>query len=140
MNILQRGSNLQGKILFIYIFNIFCCRDRSKTPSKTVKTTAVYPTLESAIQHRWSEFTKRQTKEINPALFFVILGVQKEELSWFPLTQLQFPALWQFQSLHDTLPNNLDHLAELETITNQLISAAEVNKQILTSVPHDLIE
>jgi ubiquitin-like 1-activating enzyme E1 A len=66
--------------------------------------------------------------------------MQREGLFWFPLTQLQFPALWQFQSLHDSLPNGLDHLAELEAITNQLISAAEVNKQILTSVPHDLIE
>jgi len=77
MNTFQRGSNLQESI---YLLTFSIHRDRSKTPSKTVKTTAVYPPLESAIQHRWSGFTRRQTKEINPALFFVILGVQKRRI------------------------------------------------------------
>jgi hypothetical protein len=49
-------------------------RSAPKDQPKTVKTIATYTPLASAIQHRWSSLTKRQTKEINPALFFAVLG------------------------------------------------------------------
>ena len=50
--------------------------DRSavKDHPKNVKATAVYTPLTSAISYRWNNFTKRQTKEVNPALYFAILG------------------------------------------------------------------
>jgi ubiquitin-like 1-activating enzyme E1 A len=50
--------------------------DRSavKDPPKNVKATAVYTPLTSAISYRWNNFTKRQTKEVNPVLYFAILG------------------------------------------------------------------
>lgn len=51
--------------------------DRSKNPPKTVKLSATYSPLEAAIQYSWSGFTKRQTKEVNPGLFFIILGEDK---------------------------------------------------------------
>jgi ubiquitin-like 1-activating enzyme E1 A len=45
-----------------------------KDHSKNVKATAVYTPLTSAISYRWNNFTKRQTKDVNPALYFSILG------------------------------------------------------------------
>ena len=51
-----------------------------------------------------------------------------------------FSALWQFQSVHGALPSNAVHLSELETIANQLIVIADVNKQSLTAAPRDLLE
>lgn len=49
-------------------------------------------------------------------------------------------ALWQFQSLHGGLPNDFDNADQLESIANQYISEADVNKQILTKAPRELIE
>jgi len=50
-------------------------------------------------------------------------------------------AIWQYQSLHGgTLPDNESTACELETIANSLILTADVNKQVLTSAPQDLIE
>ena len=50
-------------------------------------------------------------------------------------------ALWEFDSRHGgTLPHGIDHAVELESIANALVAAAEINTQVLTSVPRDLIE
>lgn len=50
-------------------------------------------------------------------------------------------ALWQYQSLHnDQLPNALESATELENIANGLIASADVNKQVLTHIPRDLME
>lgn len=50
-------------------------------------------------------------------------------------------AIWQYQSLHGgTLPDSRSAARELETIANSLISTADVNKQVLTTAPQDLIE
>jgi ubiquitin-like 1-activating enzyme E1 A len=54
------------------LFNSDC--SALKDHPKNVKATAVYTPLTSAISYRWNNFTKRQTKEINPALYFAILG------------------------------------------------------------------
>lgn len=98
-------------------------RSASKDKPQNVKKTAVYTTLQTALHHQWSGMTKRQTKEVHPAVLFSIL------------------AIWQYQSLHDgTLPDSGSAVRELETITNSLISAADVNKQVLTKAPQDLIE
>jgi len=98
--------------------------DRSalKEHPKSVKATAVYTPLTSAISYRWNNFTKRQTKEVNPALYFAVL------------------AIWKFQSLHGALPEDASHTDELETISNTLISEADVNKQVLTKEPRQFIE
>ena len=49
--------------------------DRSAVNNpKNVKATAVYTPLTSAISYRWNNLTKRQTKEVNPVLYFAILG------------------------------------------------------------------
>lgn len=49
-------------------------------------------------------------------------------------------AIWKFQSLHGALPDNISHTDELETISNTLISEADVNKQVLTTEPRQLLE
>lgn len=43
--------------------------------AKSVKMTATYPTLADAIEnHTWAGMTRRQTKELNPAIPFTVLG------------------------------------------------------------------
>ncbi|KAF8158301.1 hypothetical protein B0H34DRAFT_708224 [Crassisporium funariophilum] len=115
---------LVGYIFCDLVNHNYLASDRSavKDQPKNVKTSAVYTPLLSAISHKWTNLTKRQTKEINPALFFAILS------------------LWQFQSLHGVLPDDFSHSDELETISNSLISSADVNKQVLTKEPRGLIE
>ena len=51
-------------------------RDRSaqKDATKNVKLTASYVPLRAALQHRWTSMTRRQTKELNPAVPFSVLG------------------------------------------------------------------
>jgi ubiquitin-like 1-activating enzyme E1 A len=101
----------------------------------------VYTTLQVALRHRWSGLTRRQTKEVNPAALFSILGTCNQQhhiiSSYSELPQ----AIWQYQSLHGgTLPDNESAASELENIANSLISTADVNKQVLTKAPQDLIE
>ena len=44
-------------------------------PSKSVRLTASYAPLEKALRdHRWAGLTRKQTKELNPAAVFSILG------------------------------------------------------------------
>jgi len=82
--------------------------------------------------------SKRRTKEVNPALFFAILGtvscLYSDALIFFIIV-----ALWQFNSSHQELPTDPVSVAEVHSIANSLISAADVNKQALTEVPIDLI-
>jgi len=90
---------------------------------KSVKSTVSYPPLQTALLHRWSGLTKRQTKEVNPAIIFSILAV------------------WEYQSLHDgNLPEDIQHAAELGVIANNLLANADVNKLAITTMPQDLIE
>ncbi|KAJ3513575.1 hypothetical protein NLJ89_g2874 [Agrocybe chaxingu] len=115
---------LVGYIFCDLLSHEYLAPDRSapKDQPTTVKATADYPPLSLAIISRWSTLTKRQTKEVNPALFFVIM------------------AIWQFESKHSRLPNDVSDTNELETISNSLISEADVNKQVLTAVPRDFVE
>ncbi|KAG9227490.1 hypothetical protein CCMSSC00406_0000864 [Pleurotus cornucopiae] len=116
--------------LFGYIFcdllnHEYIAPDRSVTKDgpKNVRMTTAYSTLHMALQHKWSGLTKRQTKELNPAVVYGILAV------------------WEFQSLHGgSLPDSSEHADELEAIANKLLSAADVNKQVATAIPRTLIE
>ncbi|KAJ7505451.1 hypothetical protein B0H11DRAFT_2340356 [Mycena galericulata] len=98
--------------------------DRSvpKEAQKNIKLSATYPPLSEALHHRWTALTKRQTKELNPAVVFAILAV------------------WEYQKVHGQLPTGPDDVAELQLIANAMISAADVNKQVLERVPTELIQ
>ncbi|PPQ89648.1 hypothetical protein CVT25_013835 [Psilocybe cyanescens] len=67
---------LTGYIFCDLLSHDYLAPDRSapKEQPKTVKATTVYTPLSSAIRYRWSGLSKRQTKEVNPALFFAIMG------------------------------------------------------------------
>ncbi|KAJ7069908.1 hypothetical protein C8F01DRAFT_1114598 [Mycena amicta] len=98
--------------------------DRSvpKDAQKNIKFSATYPTLAEAVTHRWTHLTKRQTKEVNPAVVFTILG------------------LWEYQHRHGRLPAVSADAAELQSISDSLLSAADVRKQVLDTVPPELIQ
>ncbi|KAF7768155.1 hypothetical protein Agabi119p4_7398 [Agaricus bisporus var. burnettii] len=99
-------------------------RDRTapKEAPRTIKRKATYCPLAKALEFKWTALNKRQTKEVNPALFFGILG------------------LWQYEISHKDLPLDSSSAAEVQTIANSLMSTADVNKQVLREVPIDLIE
>jgi len=115
---------LLGYIFCDLLDHDFISPDRSvlKDNQKSVKLRASYPSLRDALEHRWSALTKRQTKELNPASVFAIL------------------ALWQFQSDHKRLPDGPRDTTELQTIADCVVSKADVNKQVLTTIPRTLIE
>lgn len=89
------------------------------------------------MHHKWNSLTKRQTKEVNPALFFAILG-ECTGTACSPRSTI-CTAIWKFQSLHGKLPDDAKQVDELENIANSLISEAEVNKQVLISEPRELL-
>jgi ubiquitin-like 1-activating enzyme E1 A len=94
---------------------------QGKEGVKTV-TRVSYPSLPVALRYRWTRLTKKQTKEVNPAIVFTIL------------------ALWEYQSVHNgQLPNDITATVELEQIANSLLAGADVNKQAIASVPSDFI-
>jgi ubiquitin-like 1-activating enzyme E1 A len=98
-------------------------RSAPKEAPKNVKATASYPRLSMALQHRWTGLTKRQTKELNPAVVHMIL------------------ALWEYQHNHEgRLPDDMDTASELGQIANSILATSDVNRQVLTSVPLDLID
>ncbi|KAI0316818.1 hypothetical protein OF83DRAFT_214152 [Amylostereum chailletii] len=95
----------------------------TKDGVKNVKARASYVPLETALQHSWASLSRRQTKELNPAIVFAILAV------------------WQFQSLHQgTLPGDPSHVDELEAIANELLTRAGANKQFISAVPRGLLQ
>jgi len=90
---------------------------------KNVRTTATYVPLDTALKHNWAGLTRRQTKELNPAVVFTVL------------------AIWEFQSLRQGgLPDDPSSADDLEQIANGLVERASVNKQWLTTVPRETIE
>ncbi|KZP31522.1 hypothetical protein FIBSPDRAFT_18579 [Athelia psychrophila] len=98
-------------------------RTGTKDAPKDLKTTASYPPLQAALLHRWTALTKRQTKELKPAVVFAIL------------------ALWEYQSSHNgELPDGSHAATELQARANDLLAAADVNKQVLAAVPLEMIE
>jgi len=97
-------------------------RSQGKEGARSVMRVS-YPSLETALHHRWTRLTKRQTKEVNPAVVFTIL------------------ALWNYQSLHNgELPNDAACAVELEKIANSLVAEADVHKQAFTAVSKELVE
>jgi ubiquitin-like 1-activating enzyme E1 A len=94
--------------------------------------------LSEALQHKWAGLSKRQTKEVNPAVFFSILGTSSRLL--LRHNDLTWAALWQYEFSHHGLPLDTDSAAEIQSIATSLISTADVNKQVLRDVPTDLIE
>ncbi|KAG1894170.1 uncharacterized protein F5891DRAFT_1063645 [Suillus fuscotomentosus] len=84
-----------------------------KEAPKNVKATASYSRLSTTLQLRWIGLTKRQTKELNPAVVHIILG---------------------------KLPDDIDATSELGQVANSILASSDVNRQVLTSVPPDLID
>jgi len=116
---------LLGYIFCDLMDHEYIAPDRSapKEAPKNVKATASYTPLQTALLHRWTGLSKRQTKEVKPAIVFMIL------------------AIWEYQSLHHgNLPNNIQHATELQTIANTLLANAGVNKQVISTMPQDLVE
>ncbi|KAH7920475.1 hypothetical protein BV22DRAFT_1021116, partial [Leucogyrophana mollusca] len=115
---------LLGYIFCDLLKHDYISPDRSapKEAPKNVKATALYPPLHMALRHRWSALSKRQTKELNPAVVHTIL------------------ALWEYESQHQgKLPDSEDAVPELQSIANSVLEASDVNKQVLTAVPSELI-
>ncbi|KAF9257508.1 hypothetical protein L218DRAFT_935725 [Marasmius fiardii PR-910] len=101
---------------------IFCDLGDYDSVSPTGKIRTSYTPLESALRHRWTSLTRRQTKELNPAVVFLVL------------------AIWQYQSTHDgKLPEQEEEAEEVQRIADALVLEADVNKQVLTTVRPDLI-
>jgi hypothetical protein len=49
-------------------------------------------------------------------------------------------AIWEYESRRGHLPGIIDHAIELESIANALISTADLNTRVLTTIPQDLIQ
>ncbi|KAG1748708.1 hypothetical protein EDB19DRAFT_1630029 [Suillus lakei] len=96
--------------------------DRSalKEAPKNVKASASYSRLYMALQHRWTGLTKRQTKELNPAVVHIILGMKR----YHALILRTRP------DMHLVSPLG----------ANSILATSDVNRQVLTSVPQDLID
>lgn len=139
-------------------------RDRSgnKENAKNSLASVQYCSLKEALTHNWAGMTRRQTKELNPAVVFAVLGSYFPSSLLFPFLPLSIhhhhhlhlhlvlcfgfadrrcAAIWEFQAKHQgKLPSELEEADELEAIANKMIKEANVNKQILTVAPRDLIE
>lgn len=53
---------------------VYSDRSAAKDAPKSIRTSVTYAPLDIALQHRWSGLSKRQTKQMNPAVVFSILG------------------------------------------------------------------
>lgn len=90
---------------------------------RIIKTSQLYPPLHMALRHRWSNLTKRQAKDLNPAALFTILGI------------------WEYQATHDgVLPDSMDAAPELATFAKSAFDEAAVTPQALASVPSEMTE
>ncbi|KAK7690322.1 hypothetical protein QCA50_006979 [Cerrena zonata] len=115
---------LLGYIFCDLLEHQYIAPDRSapKEAAKSIKNTTVYAPLKTALSHKWSGLTRRQTKELNPAVVFSVL------------------ALWEYQSKNGRLPDDDSHVGELEATAVSLLTRADVNKQALPTIPRDLVE
>lgn len=123
-----------------------------KENAKNTLATAQYCPLKEALTHNWAGMTRRQTKELNPAVVFTVLGAFFSAFTSLPFSSAalfcyateaneRFTAIWEFQAVHEgKLPSDIEEADELEAIVNKMIKEANVNKQILTVAPRDLIE
>jgi ubiquitin-like 1-activating enzyme E1 A len=118
-------------------------RDRSgakQDGGKDVKVTISYSPLREALKHRWSGVPRRQTKNLNPAAVFIILG-RDSTRSYLTTGCSHVTALWEFQSIRQGhLPDDPIYADELEAIANSLIAKAEVNKEAFPAIPRVVVE
>ncbi|KAN0087619.1 hypothetical protein V8E55_006240 [Tylopilus felleus] len=116
---------LLGYIFCDLLKHDYITPDRS-APSdapRNLKASTVYSPLHMALRHRWSALTRKQTKELNPAVFHAIL------------------AIWEYQHTHaGKLPESLEEAPQLLSIANSLLETSDVNKQVLDTMPRELIE
>lgn len=124
--------------------------DRSTVPgketglAKNVKLTATYAPLDTCLRdHHWAGLTRKQTKELNPAAVFSILG----KFGYFAIIPRECmltclnAALWEYQSKHGgSLPNDVGSAGEVEGIAAELLSRAGVNKQALSGLSKELTQ
>lgn len=76
MNAWSRGYPLLVVDLAVYHpFDVVSDRSGQSGTQRIIKTSQLYPPLHMALRHRWSNLTKRQAKDLNPAALFTILGV-----------------------------------------------------------------
>jgi ubiquitin-like 1-activating enzyme E1 A len=116
---------LMGYIFCDLLKHDYISPDRS-APSdapRNLKASAVYSPLHMALRHQWSGLTRKQTKELNPAVVHAIL------------------AIWEYQHAHaGKLPESLEEAPQLLSIANSLLETSDVNRQVLDTMPRDLIE
>lgn len=117
-------------------------RNRTAPPEDGEREIVVakYSTLTNALQHRWSGLSRRQTKELNPAAVFSVLG----ELSCpfyckkSSLKHLTSEAVWEYQLAHNgALPDSTEATSELDATVERLMTDADLNRKGLTSVVQD---
>ncbi|KAF8133852.1 hypothetical protein EV363DRAFT_1567397 [Boletus edulis] len=115
---------LLGYIFCDLLKHDYISPDRS-APSdapRNLKASTVYSPLHMALRHRWTALTRKQTKELNPAVLHGILAV------------------WEYQHAHGKLPEKLEEAPQLLSIANSLLEASGVNKQVLDTMPRELME
>ncbi|KZT51424.1 hypothetical protein CALCODRAFT_525666 [Calocera cornea HHB12733] len=100
----------------------YVSQDKTKPNAPQIRKTYKYTPLSSALKASWSHLSKRDTKEVKPEVVFAIL------------------AMWEYEAKHGSLPESSDALEELQTIGNQLLSAAQVNKLVLKTMPTQHLE
>ncbi|KAH9925557.1 uncharacterized protein B0H18DRAFT_1008963 [Fomitopsis serialis] len=115
---------LLGYIFCDLLTHDYIAPDRAnpKDSSKNIKNTTVYCPIQTALEHRWSKLTRRQTKELNPSAIFTIFG------------------LWEYQARHGALPNATGAAPALEEAANSVLAKADVNRQAMPTIPHESIE
>ncbi|GBE83231.1 hypothetical protein BKA93DRAFT_725681 [Sparassis latifolia] len=116
---------LLGYIFCDLLTHDYIAPDRTapKDTAKNIRNTTKYCPLSTALQHRWTGMTRKQTKELNPAAVFSML------------------ALWEYQATHGgVLPDSQSEAVPLESVANALLTKADVNKQTLPSIPRATIE
>jgi len=91
-------------------------------PQAQARKTYIYAPLSVALGAKWTHLSKRETKELNSAVVFSILGVP------------------EYQARHEALPASEDVVGELKTIGDELLGVAQVNKHVLRGVSAEHVE
>jgi len=100
----------------------FASSDKNKPTAPQTRKTYTYAPLPTALNASWSHLSKRDTKELNPAVVFSILSV------------------WEYQARHGSLPEGEENVKELVAIGDELVRAAGVNKLVLKTMPSEHLE
>ncbi|EJT98612.1 hypothetical protein DACRYDRAFT_90739 [Dacryopinax primogenitus] len=100
----------------------YVSQDQTKPNSPQTHKTFTYVPLSTALRATWSHLTKRDTKELNPAVVFSILAV------------------WEYQARHSSLPEDEAVVPELLQMGNELLGPAQINKLVLKTLPSEHVE